>query len=108
MSQAELNDMTHFGGLRQRPGGLSYEGKLFATSVGDAAHFGQINYRLDRAIGLDKPFHIVEVAVPETFARHFMFQTLDFMLAVYIAEDLLSLLNSQAMISEVPVIPLAR
>ena len=108
MSKAELDDMTHFGGLRQRPDGLSYEGKLFATSLEDAAHFGQMNYRLDRTIGLDKPFHIVEVAVSDTFTHHFLFQTLDFMLAVYIAEDLLPLLNSQAIISEVPVIPLAR
>jgi hypothetical protein len=44
----------------------------------------------------------------ETFTHHFLFQTLDFMLAVYITEDVLPLLNSQAIISEVPVIPLAR
>jgi hypothetical protein len=100
--------MTHFGGLRQRPDGLSYEGKLFATSLDDAAHFGRMNYRLDRTIGLDKPFHIVEVDVSDTFTPDFLFQTLDFMLAVYIAEDLLPLLNSQAIISEIPVIPLAR
>jgi len=42
VSQAELNDLTNFGGLRQKPDGLSYEGKLFATSAEDAAHFGRI------------------------------------------------------------------
>ena len=57
MSKAELDDITHFGGLRQKPDGLSYEGKLFAISIEDAAHFGRINYRLDITIGLDNPFH---------------------------------------------------
>jgi len=108
VSKAELDDITHFGVLRQRPDGLSYEGKLFATRVEDAAHFGRMNYRLDRIIGLDRPFHIVEIVMSETFTHHFLFQTLDFMLAVYITEDVLPLLNSQAIISEVPVIPLAR
>jgi len=37
----------------------------------------------------------------ETFTHHFLFQTLDFMLAVYITEDVLPLLNSQAIISKV-------
>ena len=71
VSKAELDDIMHFGGLRQKPGGLSYEGKLFATSTEDAAHFGRINYRLDIAIGLDNPFHVVEVNVPETLMHYF-------------------------------------
>ena len=100
--------MTNSGGLRQQPRGLSYEGKLFATSAEDAAHFGRINDRLDRTINLDNPFHIVEVTVPDTFTPYCTFQVLDFILAVYVAEGLLPLLNSQATISEVPVIPLAR
>ena len=58
--------MAHTGGLRQKPGGFSYEGKLFATSAEDAARFGRIN------------------------------------------EGFLPRLNSQATISEVPIIPLAR
>src|SRR5215510_13643758 len=84
VSQAELNDVTNFGGLRQKPDGLSYEGKLFATSAEDAAHFGRINYRLDIIIGLDNPFHVIEVSVPETLMRHFTSRALDFMPAVYI------------------------
>ena len=108
MSKAELDDITHFGGLRQKPGGLSYEGKLFVTSAEDAAHFGRINYRLDITISLDNPFHVVEVSVPETLMRYFTFRTLDFMPAVYIADDFLPLLNRHAMIREIPVIPLVR
>ena len=108
MSKAELDDITHFGGLGQKPGGLSYEGKFFATSIEDTAHFGRINYRLDSTIGLDNPFHIVEVNVPETLVRHFTFRILDFMPAVYIADDFLPLLNRHAMIREIPVIPLVR
>jgi hypothetical protein len=108
VSKAELDDITHFGGLRQKPGGLSYEGKLFATSTEDAAHFGRINYRLDSSISLDNPFYIVEVNVPEALVRHFTFWTLDFMPAVYIAADFLPLFNRHAIIREIPVIPLAR
>ena len=108
MSKAELDDIAHFGGLRQKPDGLSYEGKLFATSIEGAAHFGRINYRLDNTIGLDNPFHVVEVNVPETLVRYFTFRTLDFMPAVYIAADFLPLLNRHAMIRKIPVLPLAR
>lgn len=108
MSKAELDDITHFGGLRQKPDGLSYEGKLFATSAEDAAHFGRMNYRLDTTIGLDNPFHVVEVNVPEALMRHFALQILDFMPAVYVAEELLPLLNRHAIIREIAVIPLAR
>jgi hypothetical protein len=108
VSKAELDDITHFGGLRQKLDGLSYEGKLFATSIEDAAHFGRINHSLDSTIGLDNPFHVVEVNVPETLVRHFIFRILDFMPAVYIADDFLPLLNRHAMIGEIPVIPLVR
>ena len=108
VSHAELNDVTHFGGLRQKPDRLSYEGKLFATSAEDAAHFGQINYRLDITIGLDHPFHVIEVSVPEALMHRFEFRTLDFMPAVYVIEDLLPLLNSHARIREISVVPLAR
>jgi hypothetical protein len=108
VSKAELDDITHFGSLRQKQDLLSYEGKLFATNTEDAAHFGRINYRLDSTIGLDNPFHVIEVSVPETLMRHFTFRTLDFMPAVYIADDFLPLLNRHAMIREIPAIPLAR
>jgi hypothetical protein len=108
VSQAELDDLTNFGGLRQKPDGLSYEGKLFATSAEDAAHFGRMNYRLDITIGLDNPFHVIEVSVPEALKHRFEFRTLDFMPAVYVTEDLLPLLNRLAIIREIPVIPLAR
>jgi hypothetical protein len=106
VSKAELDDITYFSGLRQKPDGLSYEGKLFATSLEDAARFGRINYLLDSTIGLDNPFHVVEVNVPETLVRHFTFRILDFMPAVYIADDFLPLLNCHAIIREMPVIPL--
>jgi hypothetical protein len=98
----------HFGGLRQKPDSLSYEGKLFATSTEDAAHFGRTNYRLDSTIGLDNPFYVVEVNVPETHMRYFIFRVLDFMPAVYIAANFLPLLNRHARLRERPVIPLAR
>lgn len=108
MSKAELDDITNFGGLRQRPDGLSYEGKLFATSAEDAAHFGRINYRLDSTIGLDNPFHVVEASVSEALMRYCEFRTLDFMPAVYVTADLLPLLNRHAIIRDIPVIPLVR
>lgn len=108
VSQAELNDLTNFGGLRQKPDGLSYEGKLFATSAEDAAHFGRINYRLDIIIGLDNPFHVIEVSVPEALMHRFEFRTVDFMPAVYVIEDLLPLLNRHVIIREISVVPLAR
>ena len=107
-SKAEWDDITHFDGLRQKSDGLSYEDKIFATSTEDAAHFGRINYRLDSTIGLDNPFHVVEVNVPETLMRHSTFRTLDFMPAMYIADDFLPLLNRHAMIREIPGIVLAR
>jgi hypothetical protein len=75
VSKAELDDITHFGGLKQKPDSLSYEGKLFAISTEDAAHFGRINYRMDITIGLDNPFHVVEVNMPETLMRYFTFRT---------------------------------
>jgi len=106
VSKAALDDITTFGGLRQKPGGLSYEGKLFATSAEDAVRFGRINYRLDAAIGLDNPFHVLEIHAPEALLRYGAFHTLDFMLAVYVAEDGLPLLNRHAAISEISVIPL--
>jgi hypothetical protein len=108
VSQAELNDLTNFGGLRQKPDRLSYEGKLFATSAEDAAHFGRINYRLDIIIGLDNPFHVIEVSVPEALMHRFEFRTVDFMPAVYVIADLLPLLNRHAIIREISVVPLAR
>ena len=108
VSQAELNDLTNFGGLRQKPDGLSYEGKLFATSAEDAAHFGRINYRLDIIIGLDNPFHVIEVSVPEALMHRFEFRTVDFMPAVYVIADLRPLLNRHAIIREISVVPLAR
>ena len=108
VSQAELDDLMNFGGLRQKPDGLSYEGKLFATSAEDAAHFGRINYRLDIIIGLDNPFHVIEVSVPEALMHRFEFRTVDFMPAVYVIADLLPLLNRHAIIREISVVPLAR
>jgi hypothetical protein len=108
VSQAELNDLTNFGGLRQKPDRLSYEGKLFATSAEDAAHFGRINYRLDIIIGLDNPFHVIEVSVPEALMHRFEFRTVDFMPAVYVIADLLPLLNRHAIIREISVVLLAR
>ena len=66
VSKAELDDVVNFGGFRQKPDGLSYEGKLFVTSIEDAVAFGRINYRLDASIGLDNPFHMVETRVPST------------------------------------------
>jgi hypothetical protein len=76
VSQAALDDLTNSGGLRQKPDGLSSEGKLFATSAEDAAHFGWMNYHLDITIGLDSPFHVVEVSVPEALMHHFEYRTL--------------------------------
>ena len=67
-----------------------------------------MNYRLDITIGLDNPFHVVEVSMPEALMHRFEFRTLDFMQAVYVTEDLLPLLNRHAIIREIPVIPLAR
>jgi hypothetical protein len=108
VSKAELDDIADFGGLRQQPDGLSYEGKLFANNVEAACNFGRINYRLDTTIGLDNPFYIVEVSIPNALMPHCEFQTLDFMPAVYVPEALLSLLNRSVIMGEVAVIPLQR
>lgn len=61
---------------------------------------------MDAAIGLDKPFYVIEIHVPDALLHYGALQTLDLMLAVYIAEDGLPLLNRHAAISEIPVIPL--
>ena len=103
-----MDDIADFGGFRQKPDGLSYEGKLFATNVEDAANFGRINYRLDTTIGWDNPFYIVEVSTPDALMRHFEFRTLDFMPAVYVPEALLFLFNRSIIMSDIAVIPLQR
>ncbi len=108
VSKAELDDVVDLGGFRQKPGGLSYEGKLFTTSIENAAVFGRMNYWLDASIGLDTPFHILEISVPRALDSQFESHTLDFMPAVYVSEDLLPLLNRYGMISEVEVIPYKR
>lgn len=105
VSTAELDDIADFGGFRQKPDRLSYEGKLFATSTEDAAAFGRINYRLDLSIGRDHPFYIVEASVPSSLVHQFESQTLDFMPAVYVPEELLPLVNQQATIREMLAIP---
>ncbi len=71
MSGAEARDIAA-NGFRQAPSGLSYEGKLFATSAEDAARFGRINYSLDQ-----EPFHIVEARVPTSFANSLFSGTAD-------------------------------
>ncbi len=105
VSKAELDDVANFGGFRQKQDGLSYEGKLFAARIEDAAGFRRINYQLDTSIGLDDPFHILEVGVSSALAAQFEVYTLDFMSAVYVSEDLLSLLNWSGSTTEVAAIP---
>lgn len=107
-SKVELDDIADFGGFRQKPDRLSYEGKLFATSAEDAATFGRINYRLELSIGRDNPFYIVETSVSNSLIHQFESQTLDFMPAVYVPEDMLSLVNQHAVIRELLAIPWKR
>ena len=105
VSKAELDDVTSFGGFRQKPDGFSYEGKLFATRIEDAAAFGRINYRLDASIGMDNPFYILETRVPSALTGRFEVHTLDSVPAVYVPEDLLPLLNRHGIIFETTAIP---
>jgi hypothetical protein len=108
VSRAELDDIADFGGFRQKPDRLSYEGKLFATSTEDAAAFGRINYRLDLSIGRDQPFYIVEASIPSSLVRQFESQTVDFMPAVYVPEEMLSLVNQHVTVREILAIPWKR
>ena len=105
VSKAELDDVASFGGFRQHPDGSSYEGKLFATRIEDAAAFGRLNYRLDASIGRDHPFHVLETQVPRALVAQFEVHTLDAMRAVYVSEDLLPRLNRHSIISEIIAIP---
>lgn len=105
VSKAELDDVASFGGFRQKTDGFSYEGKLFATRIQDTAAFGRINYRLDASIGMDNPFYVLETRVPSALTAQFEVHTLDSMLAVYVSEDLLPLLNRYSVISEITAIP---
>ncbi|MCP3869804.1 MAG: hypothetical protein GY703_17265 [Gammaproteobacteria bacterium] len=62
VSKAELDDIAA-NGLRTTPGG--YEtGKLFATSLDDAAKFGKNNFKLD---GISN--HLIKVDVPNSVMK---------------------------------------
>lgn len=105
VSKAELDDVANFGGFRQSPDGSSYEGKLFATRIEDAAAFGRLNCRLDASIGRDHPFYVLETRVPRALVDRFEVHILDAMRAVYVPEELLPRLNRHSMISELAAIP---
>lgn len=87
VSKAEADDIAG-NGFRQAPSGLSYEGKLFATSADDAARYGRINYGQDGV-----PFHIVETRVPPSFADQLYTGTADRMTFRAVDPDQLAGLN---------------
>jgi hypothetical protein len=94
VSSAERADIESFGGFRQAPSGLSYEGKLFATTPEDTARYGRINYGIDR-----KPFHIVEARVPTSFAQSLYSGTADSMRYVSVGPEQLGQFNGLARIN---------
>jgi hypothetical protein len=100
VAKAELDDIAQVG-FRQHPGGRSLESKLFATSLENAARFGQDNFRFDKV-----PFHLIEVRVPAAIVDQFERVMLDFKPAVHVARELLTLLNRHAMVREITPIPL--
>ncbi|MDG5974810.1 hypothetical protein H010_06065 [Hydrogenophaga taeniospiralis CCUG 15921] len=87
VSKAELNDIAA-NGLRVTEGG--YEtGKLFATSLEDAAKFGKNNFKLD---GIQN--YLVKVDVPKSVMDAAHSFTADSMKAVSIAADQLNALKA--------------
>ena len=100
MSGAEARDIAA-NGFRQAPSGLSYEGKLFATSAEDAARFGRINYSLDQ-----EPFHIVEARVPSSFANSLFSGTADRMPFLAVNPEQLPELNALGQINIWDYVPL--
>ena len=87
VSKAELDDIAA-NGLRTIPGG--YEtGKLFATSLDDAARFGKNNFKLDGV-----PNHLIKVDVPNSVMKEATNFTADGMKAVSIPANQLNKLGS--------------
>ena len=85
VSKAELDDIVEFG-MRNRAG---YEtGKLFATTVEDAARYGKYNFKLDHI-----PNTIIKVKVPNNVMRNAYRFEADFMNAVSIDSKYLQLLK---------------
>lgn len=86
VSKAELGDIAE-NGIRVISGG--YEtGKLFATSLDDAAKFGRNNFMLDSI-----PNHLIKVDVPKRVIKDSYSFTADGMNAVSIPANQLNLLN---------------
>lgn len=100
VSKAELDDIA-IAGFRQKPGGLSFEGKLFATSAEDAARYGRELYKLDK-----EAFHVIQVRVSRSVADQYSRHTMDRMTAIYVAKEQLGALNASAVVSELPSIPI--
>ncbi len=101
VSEDEREDIQFFQGFRPHPRGRSYLSKLFARSAADAARFGRDNFRFD-----DKPFHLMQVEVPETLAETFECLYLDRKRAVNVPQQQLPQLNRKAVIQELSWIPL--
>lgn len=81
VSQAELDDIA-VNGLRTLPS-LGYEtGKLFATSLDDAARFGRNNFAFDKI-----PNHLIRVDVPKNIMQGAYQFTADGMRAVSIPSN---------------------
>ena len=85
VSNAELSDIASYG-IRNANG---YEtGKLFATSVQDAANFGRLNFGLD-----NEPFTIISTTIPKRYSPQlYQFET-DLMQGVSVPNNLFNKLS---------------
>jgi hypothetical protein len=102
VAQEELDDIARIGGFRGKGEG-SYESKLFATSVVDAAAFGRAFHRLD-----GKPFTIVEVRIPRALADSLYHGTADGRAIIAVDVEQLADFNAAVAVRELPDAPLSR
>ncbi|MCP5006436.1 MAG: RHS repeat-associated core domain-containing protein, partial [Planctomycetes bacterium] len=88
VSKAELDDIAA-NGVRTTEGGYEL-GKLFATTLDDAAQFGKNNFKLDAV-----PNHLIKFEVPNSVMKSATSFTADSMKAVSIPANQLKKLSSK-------------
>ena len=100
VSLAELIDLAARG-FRPRPDGAGYEGKLFAMASADAVRFGRNGYALDGTA-----FFVIEVTIPIALFAQLGIGIADGMPYASVDREQLDLLNNQATLRELGVLPL--
>ncbi len=94
VSVKEAQDIQANGGFRAEPRGLSYEGKLFATSAANAARFGRMLYSQG-----GESFFTVRVDVPSALESSYVHFAADGMPAVSVDASELARMNSESLIT---------